>query len=255
MRPCLRFTVSSSSHPFISTFEVFSLVHLKQPVDSALMSLFLILGFFKTQARTKCDFDKKPADGELACQTGSCIEGLICQSLFTGAPASVAEFSFTDKWDFYDCSSIKVPQSSKLRWLTASNPTTVSLVAGYNVNVRSKYHCPIDWCRAKYRHKVSPSAAGNGARCTPAECVSNILETCAKSPRPSLFFMLTRHRIHPGPPEIRVTAGDETVGCMGSCYARLDGSPANSSNCCSGSFSTPDMCTASGVKYYTYYSD
>jgi len=143
MRPCLRFSVSSSLHPFISTFEVFSLVRFKQPVDSALISLFLILGFLQTQARTKCDFDKKPAEGELACQTGGCVEGLICQSLYTGAPASVAEFSFTDEWDFYDCSSIRVPQSSKLRWLTASKPTTVSMIDGYNVNVRSKYHCPM----------------------------------------------------------------------------------------------------------------
>jgi len=127
-----------SSQPFISSFSSIS----ERPVDGAL-TISLILRFLKFQARTKCDFDKKPAEGEQTCQTGGCEEGLICQSNFTGAPASVAEFSFAEIGDFYNCSSIRVPQSSKLRWLTASKPTIVNMIDGYNVNVRSKYHCPM----------------------------------------------------------------------------------------------------------------
>ncbi|CEL53127.1 Pathogenesis-related protein 5 OS=Arabidopsis thaliana GN=At1g75040 PE=1 SV=1 [Rhizoctonia solani AG-1 IB] len=43
------------------------------------------------------------------------------------------------------------------------------------------------------------------------------------------------------------------VGCKSACSANLDGNPANSPNCCSGDYSTPDTCPASGVQYYDYF--
>ena len=65
------------------------------------------------------------------------------------------------------------------------------------------------------------------------------------------------------------------VGCKSSCFANLSGNPgalpclvstvtdskrlsvhpANSADCCSGSFGTPGTCPASGVRYYRYFSE
>ncbi|KAG9087063.1 hypothetical protein FRC06_002752, partial [Ceratobasidium sp. 370] len=44
-----------------------------------------------------------------------------------------------------------------------------------------------------------------------------------------------------------------TIGCMSPCQANVDGNQANSPNCCSGSFSTPETCPSSGVAYYSYF--
>ena len=66
-----------------------------------------------------------------------------------------------------------------------------------------------------------------------------------------------------------------TVGCKSACLANVDGNPcmffplsqshapplnelphlANSPNCCSGSYNTPQTCPASGVSYYHYFSE
>ncbi|KAJ3504489.1 hypothetical protein NLJ89_g7910 [Agrocybe chaxingu] len=43
------------------------------------------------------------------------------------------------------------------------------------------------------------------------------------------------------------------LGCRSACEANLDGNQANSPNCCSGSFSTPDRCPSSGVAFYSYF--
>jgi len=43
------------------------------------------------------------------------------------------------------------------------------------------------------------------------------------------------------------------VGCKSACLANLSGNPANSPNCCSGSFSTPATCPSSGVEFYSYF--
>ncbi|GAA5886488.1 hypothetical protein JCM6882_001653 [Rhodosporidiobolus microsporus] len=45
----------------------------------------------------------------------------------------------------------------------------------------------------------------------------------------------------------------KTVGCLTACGANLDGNPANSQNCCSGDYSTPDKCPASGVQYNSFF--
>ncbi|KAF9011951.1 thaumatin, partial [Cyathus striatus] len=44
-------------------------------------------------------------------------------------------------------------------------------------------------------------------------------------------------------------------GCKSSCFANLDGSPSNSSNCCTGTYSTPSMCPPDGVSFYSYFKD
>ncbi|KAG2007236.1 folic acid synthesis protein [Coprinopsis cinerea AmutBmut pab1-1] len=44
-----------------------------------------------------------------------------------------------------------------------------------------------------------------------------------------------------------------SAGCKSACYANLDGDQGNSTNCCSGEFSTPDRCPPSGVQYYDYF--
>ncbi|KAH6904844.1 thaumatin-like protein [Coprinopsis sp. MPI-PUGE-AT-0042] len=43
------------------------------------------------------------------------------------------------------------------------------------------------------------------------------------------------------------------LGCKSACIANLDGNPANSRNCCSGQFNTPQTCPRSGVAYYDYF--
>ncbi|KAJ2919778.1 hypothetical protein MD484_g729, partial [Candolleomyces efflorescens] len=43
------------------------------------------------------------------------------------------------------------------------------------------------------------------------------------------------------------------VGCKSACIANLDGNPGNSRNCCTGQYSTPQTCPASGVAYYDYF--
>lgn len=43
------------------------------------------------------------------------------------------------------------------------------------------------------------------------------------------------------------------VGCKSACVANLSGNPADSPNCCSGSYNTPQTCPSSGVAYYDYF--
>ncbi|PVG04006.1 thaumatin-like protein [Serendipita vermifera] len=45
------------------------------------------------------------------------------------------------------------------------------------------------------------------------------------------------------------------LGCRSACEANLSGNPANSPNCCSGQYSTPATCPASGVAYYSYFKN
>ncbi|PPQ75613.1 hypothetical protein CVT26_001545 [Gymnopilus dilepis] len=45
------------------------------------------------------------------------------------------------------------------------------------------------------------------------------------------------------------------VGCKSACIANLSGNPANSPNCCSGSYDTPATCPSSGVAYYSYFKN
>ncbi|KAG8716838.1 hypothetical protein FRC08_008712 [Ceratobasidium sp. 394] len=43
------------------------------------------------------------------------------------------------------------------------------------------------------------------------------------------------------------------VACKTSCQANLDGNQANSTNCCSGAFATPETCPSSNVAYYDFF--
>ena len=47
---------------------------------------------------------------------------------------------------------------------------------------------------------------------------------------------------------------DSPLAAKSSCNANLDGSQANSPNCCTGQYSTPETCPASGVAFYNYFS-
>ncbi|KAK7452649.1 hypothetical protein VKT23_012048 [Stygiomarasmius scandens] len=52
------------------------------------------------------------------------------------------------------------------------------------------------------------------------------------------------------PAELKGKKGD---GCLTACAANLDGNAANSPNCCSGDYDTPDKCPSSGVQHYDYF--
>lgn len=45
------------------------------------------------------------------------------------------------------------------------------------------------------------------------------------------------------------------VGCLSACNAGLQADPANSPNCCSGTFDTREACPNSGVEYYAFFKD
>ncbi|KAJ2922123.1 hypothetical protein H1R20_g14974, partial [Candolleomyces eurysporus] len=89
----------------------------------------------------------------------------------------------------------------------------VSLVDGYNLPVR----------------------ISNNVGCPVAECATDLGPNCPqalKGPFDSSGF---------------------PVGCKSACFANLDGNPGNSRNCCTGQFSTPATCPASGVAFYDYF--
>lgn len=43
------------------------------------------------------------------------------------------------------------------------------------------------------------------------------------------------------------------LGCASSCIANLSGDPANSPNCCSGDFDTPETCPVENVQFYDFF--
>ncbi|KIK58552.1 hypothetical protein GYMLUDRAFT_45181 [Collybiopsis luxurians FD-317 M1] len=58
------------------------------------------------------------------------------------------------------------------------------------------------------------------------------------------------------PSELQVKdASGTVVGCNSACNANLDGNQADSPNCCSGSFSTPQTCPPSGVADYDFFKN
>ncbi|CAK5271650.1 unnamed protein product [Mycena citricolor] len=63
----------------------------------------------------------------------------------------------------------------------------------------------------------------------------------------------------PGCPANLIGPFDSTgfpVGCKTACYVEsLAGNAANSHNCCSGAFDTPQTCPSSGVQDYSYFKD
>ncbi|RXW23227.1 hypothetical protein EST38_g2625 [Candolleomyces aberdarensis] len=89
----------------------------------------------------------------------------------------------------------------------------VSLVDGYNLPVR----------------------ISNNVGCPVAECATDLGPNCPQALK--------------GP----FDASGFPVGCKSACFANLDGNPGNSRNCCTGQFSTPATCPASGVAFYDYF--
>ncbi|KAH7101250.1 Osmotin, thaumatin-like protein [Auriculariales sp. MPI-PUGE-AT-0066] len=55
------------------------------------------------------------------------------------------------------------------------------------------------------------------------------------------------------PNDIAKKVNGKKVGCLSACAANLDGHSANSTNCCSGSFNTPEKCPKSKVAHYDFF--
>ncbi|KIL63444.1 hypothetical protein M378DRAFT_164517 [Amanita muscaria Koide BX008] len=77
-----------------------------------------------------------------------------------------------------------------------------------------------------------PMSITNNARCGVPECKVDLNPGC------------------PAPLKGPVSNG-HNLGCKSACIALPN--PTNSRNCCSGQFSTPDKCPASGVQFYNYF--
>ncbi|CCO36784.1 Thaumatin-like protein 1 [Rhizoctonia solani AG-1 IB] len=77
----------------------------------------------------------------------------------------------------------------------------------------------------------------NTAGCPVAECAVDLGPNC------------------PAPLKGPYDSSGFPVGCKSACGANLDGNQANSKNCCSGQYSTPQTCPPSGVQYYAYFKN
>ncbi|KAG8774270.1 hypothetical protein FRC12_002086 [Ceratobasidium sp. 428] len=93
--------------------------------------------------------------------------------------------------------------------------TDVSLVTGFNI----------------------PVQVTNNQACATVGCAVDLIPNC------------------PAPLKGPVSSTGVTLGCKSACTANLDGTPANSKNCCTGQYSTPATCPASGVQYYSYFKN
>ncbi|GLB39898.1 putative thaumatin-like protein [Lyophyllum shimeji] len=80
-----------------------------------------------------------------------------------------------------------------------------------------------------------PMRISNSAECPVAECAADLIVNC-----PAVLK---------GP----FDASGVALGCKSACLANLDGNPANSANCCTGSHSQQGTCPSSGVQYYGYF--
>ncbi|KAH8801860.1 thaumatin-like protein [Flagelloscypha sp. PMI_526] len=79
-----------------------------------------------------------------------------------------------------------------------------------------------------------PMRIDNNKQCNIAACVHDLNDGC------------------PAQLQQKNSAG-KVVGCKSACAANLDGNPANSANCCSGSHNTPATCPSSGVAFYSHF--
>ncbi|KAK7680363.1 hypothetical protein QCA50_016603 [Cerrena zonata] len=80
-----------------------------------------------------------------------------------------------------------------------------------------------------------PMRITNSADCPVAECAVDLGPIC------------------PQPIQGPFDSTGFPVGCKSACAANLDGNPANSPNCCSGSFDTPAACPNSDVEFYSFF--
>ncbi|CAE6480607.1 unnamed protein product [Rhizoctonia solani] len=112
-----------------------------------------------------------------------------------------------------------VPPASVAEWTLSAGDGQdwydVSLVDGYNL----------------------PMRISNSAGCPVAECAVDLGPNC------------------PTPLKGPFDSSGFPVGCKSACAANLDGNQANSKNCCSGQYSTPQTCPPSGVSYYSYFKN
>lgn len=80
-----------------------------------------------------------------------------------------------------------------------------------------------------------PLRITNNKDCAVAECPIDLAATC------------------PDPLKGPYDSTGLPIGCKTSCLANLDGNTGNSSNCCSGSFGSPETCPSSGVAFYDFF--
>ncbi|CAG7850269.1 Thaumatin-like protein 1a AltName: Full=Mdtl1; AltName: Full=Pathogenesis-related protein 5a; Short=PR-5a; AltName: Allergen=Mal d 2; Flags: Precursor [Serendipita indica DSM 11827] len=110
-----------------------------------------------------------------------------------------------------------IPPASVAEWTLEGDSGTdhydVSLVDGYNL----------------------PMRITNNKGCPVVECAQDLGPDC------------------PAPLKGPFDSSGFPVGCKSACFANLDGNQANSPNCCSGQYNTPQTCPASGVAYYSYF--
>lgn len=114
----------------------------------------------------------------------------------------------------------------------------------------------------------------NSANCPVAECAVDLGPICKPWFRSSEFtWELKELSLGPQPIQGPFDSSNFPVGCKSACAANLDGNPgmswtvlvdfqrflmwwieANSPNCCSGSFATPETCPSSNVQFYSFFS-
>ncbi|KAH7108212.1 thaumatin family-domain-containing protein [Auriculariales sp. MPI-PUGE-AT-0066] len=116
------------------------------------------------------------------------------------------------------CNLPGVPPTTLAEW-TLGDPASgndffdVSLVDGYDL----------------------PMSITTDQACPTAGCYVDLLPIC------------------PDPLKGPLDATGYPIGCRTSCLANLDGTPANSANCCSGSYGTPDKCPPQVVQFYSFF--
>ncbi|KIM38807.1 hypothetical protein M413DRAFT_19912 [Hebeloma cylindrosporum] len=80
-----------------------------------------------------------------------------------------------------------------------------------------------------------PMSNTNNVGCPVAECAVDLVRDCPKALE--------------GP----YTTNGWPIGCKSACLANLNGNQANSPDCCTGQYSTPKTCPASGVTFRQYF--
>jgi hypothetical protein len=97
----------------------------------------------------------------------------------------------------------------------------------------------------------------NTAGCPIPKCAVDLGPNCKFPYYTQPVFRFTYSTFNTGPASLKGPF-DSTgfpVGCKSACLVdALNGRAANSPNCCSGSFNTPQTCPSSGVQFYSYFS-
>lgn len=104
-----------------------------------------------------------------------------------------------------------------------------------------------------------PIAITNTAGCSIASCPVDLDPNCQYPCPPAYLTSLSfTTEFWAGPDELKGPTDQNgfTLGCKSYCELEADQNLnlGNSPSCCTGTFSTPNTCPISGVKYYSYFS-